>query len=263
MQRSRKARPRSRPPRRPRRMRARTASGAPAAPAPPAAAGDAGGDRRAAAAPRRRAARHRADRRAARRRARSNAWRKWLHDGFIPGRRSQCRDVHRSAVRRCGRSPRAAATLRPHRAPAGTCRHRRTRVQRPIAGVRSELPPRPDDLRRPLRQQRLAAGTAQAGHQADVGQRRADRARAPPSGSTSRTATSSRCSTKAGGCACRCGSIPGHAQDAITITLGYGRTRAGRVGNAHRLQRLRAARQRRRRGSARPRSRRPATATSW
>ncbi len=25
---------------------------------------------------------------------------------------------------------------------------------------------------------------------------------------------------------------PGHAQDAITITLGYGRTRAGRVGNA-------------------------------
>ena len=37
------------------------------------------------------------------------------------------------------------------------------------------VPPRPVDLRRPLRQQRLAAGTAEAGHQADLGQRRPDR----------------------------------------------------------------------------------------
>ena len=39
-------------------------------------------------------------------------------------------------------------------------------------GLRARLPARPDDLRRPLRQQRLAAGTAQADHQAHLGQRR-------------------------------------------------------------------------------------------
>ena len=44
--------------------------------------------------------------------------------------------------------------------------------------ARSDLPARPDDLRRPLRQQRLAAGTAEADHQADLGQRRASSARA-------------------------------------------------------------------------------------
>ena len=38
---------------------------------------------------------------------------------------------------------------------------------------------------------------------------------------------------------------PGPRADAITVHVGYGRTRAGRVGNAHRLQRLRAARQHR------------------
>ena len=36
----------------------------------------------------------------------------------------------------------------------------------------SDLPSRPHDLRRPLRQQRLAAGIAQADHQAHLGQRR-------------------------------------------------------------------------------------------
>ena len=42
----------------------------------------------------------------------------------------------------------------------------------PAERVRDQLPPRPDALRRPVRQQRLAPGTAQADHQADLGQRR-------------------------------------------------------------------------------------------
>ena len=49
---------------------------------------------------------------------------------------------------------------------------------------------------------------------------------------------------------CRSGSRPGTPPDAVTISVGYGRTRAGRVGNGDRLQRLRAARQQPRRGSA-------------
>ena len=43
----------------------------------------------------------------------------------------------------------------------------------PAAGYRDRLPARPDGLRRPLRQQRLAAGAAEAAHAPHVGQRRA------------------------------------------------------------------------------------------
>ena len=39
--------------------------------------------------------------------------------------------------------------------------------------------------------------------------------------------------------------LPGHADGAVTVHLGYGRTRAGRVGNGRRLRRLRAAHERR------------------
>ena len=71
----------------------------------------------------------------------------------------------RSTLRRgCGRgAPRRAAGDRP----------------------RDRLPPRPDGPRRPVRQQRLAAGAAQADHQAHVGQRRARQPARPPSSSAS------------------------------------------------------------------------------
>ncbi len=60
--------------------------------------------------------------------------------------------------------------------------------RRPAGGhlarrLRGGLQARRLGLRRPLRQQRLAAGTAQAGYQADLGQRRAHRRRRPPSAS--------------------------------------------------------------------------------
>ena len=59
---------------------------------------------------------------------------------------------------------------------AGAARRRTSarRVEGAAAGRQagSDLPARPHDLRRPLRQQRLAPGTAQADHQADLGQRR-------------------------------------------------------------------------------------------
>ena len=98
-------------------------------------------------------------------------WRTWLHDGFIPG---------------TAFTPVTPATVAPRTRRRRTARHRR-----PIRH-RGELPPRPHDLRRPLRQQRLAAGTAQAGDQADLGQRRADRAGDRRAARRSRTATSSR-----------------------------------------------------------------------
>ena len=70
----------------------------------------------------------------------------------------------RSPARRCRRRP---VTRR--------ARRRSRRPRRPPARrrARARLPARPDGLRRPLRQQRLAAGAAEAAHQADLGQRRA------------------------------------------------------------------------------------------
>ena len=48
----------------------------------------------------------------------------------------------------------------------------------------------------------------------------------------------------------RCWIVPGQPDDCVTRHLGYGRTRAGRVGNGDRLQRLRASHEPTRRGSA-------------
>ena len=76
------------------------------------------------------------------------------------GRRSTTASSPARALPADGRGARAGGTRRAPR--RGRARGRR-------AGDR--LPPRPDDLRRPLRQQRLAAGAAQAAHQADLGQR--------------------------------------------------------------------------------------------
>ena len=137
-------------------------------------------------------------------------------------------DVAQVAARRLHRRhrlrrPRGRAGRRLERRPGGGGSRRRGRGQ---------LPARPDDLRRPLRQQRLAAGAAEAGHQAHVGQRRADGAGARPSGSASTKRRHRRGAAR--GPQLR---VPALDQsratppDAITIPLGYGRTRAGRVGN--------------------------------
>ena len=82
------------------------------------------------------------------------SWRKWLHDGFIAGSAAIAGDGDRGAGCGDAHQRQADADRRP----------------------RDQLPPRPDDLRRTLREQRLAAGIAEADDEADVGQRRADRA---------------------------------------------------------------------------------------
>ena len=95
-----------------------------------------------------------------------------LHDGVVAG---------------------TALPPRPSRsAPTGSrARRRRTTPARGGRRARDRLPPRSRRLRRPLRQQRLAAGAAEAAHQAHLGQRGAASARRRPSGSGSRTRTSS------------------------------------------------------------------------
>ena len=100
------------------------------------------------------------------------------------------------------------------------------------AGTRGRLPARPERLRRPLRQQRLAAGAAEVADEADVGQRGADRRRAPPTRLDARQRRRRRADARAAArCASRSGSRPATAPDTLTLHLGYGRTRAGRVGN--------------------------------
>ena len=77
-------------------------------------------------------------------------WRKWLHDGVMPNTAFAPRTVDVGCSRTSVREP-------------GACRR---------AGTRNQFPERSGGARRPLRQQRLAAGAAEADHQADVGQRR-------------------------------------------------------------------------------------------
>ena len=79
-------------------------------------------------------------------------WRRWLHDGVVPDTKLAAKTV---TVRTD-----AIARFEPG-ANRGTAERRR-----------SVLPKRPLDARRPVRQQRLASGAAQADQQADVGQRR-------------------------------------------------------------------------------------------
>ena len=83
-------------------------------------------------------------------------------------------------------------------------------------------------------QQRLAAGAAAPDHEADLGQRRDDLARRRPRRWASRTATSSRSRYRDRQIDAPIMLVPGHADDAVTLPLGYGRDRrrevAGGVG---------------------------------
>ena len=98
--------------------------------------------------------------------------------------------------------------------------------------------------RRPVRQQRLAAGAAEADHQAHLGQRRAWSARRPPRSSGHRDrAVDRRRRARPDRQRRRRAAVPaaarfaaplfpvaGHPDDCVTVHLGYGRTRGGHVG---------------------------------
>ena len=113
-------------------------------------------------------------------------WRHALHDGFIAG----------TAIADGGpatpfvRAPTAGAVAATPAVPAGRrCTDTAPRAGRPPAQLRAphappprrrprdHLPARPDDLGRPLREQRLAPGTAEAADEGHVGHRRRGSAR--------------------------------------------------------------------------------------
>ena len=92
---------------------------------------------------------------------------------------------------------------------AAGCTQRRCTAPRGDAGTRDRLPARSQRLGRPLRQQRLAAGSAEAADEADVGHRRVGQPEARAGQRASTTATSSSCATAAPPRACRSSSCPG------------------------------------------------------
>ena len=136
-------------------------------------------------------------------------WERWLADGIVPDT---------GAAGRGRRWPSTAPRWRRRSTPL---------LPRAQAGAGARLRRRLQGLRRPLREQRLAAGAAGPDHQADLGQRGHDRARRRPRRWASRPATSSRSATATARSRRRSASCPGHADDAVTLPLGYGRTGAG------------------------------------
>ena len=87
-------------------------------------------------------------------------WQTAVHDGVMAESNKDFQHEVGRAKERLGGAPQAGEAAN---APdSGTGKRQ----------LRDRLPARPDDLRRPLRQQRLAAGAAQADHEAHLGQRR-------------------------------------------------------------------------------------------
>ena len=188
------------------------------------------------------------------------------------------RRTHRAEADAGVRGARGAAGCTTASCPARRSRRERVALQRPASrrrlraarpqarrpGARDRVPPRSGDPRRPLREQRLAAGAAEADHQADLGQRRhrqpgdgraaagARRAsvdagrRARPDRQRRRRASA----TAAGPCAGRSSPSPGHPDDCVTVHLGYGRRARRPRRHRRRLQRLRDPHRPTRRGSA-------------
>ena len=167
----------------------------------------------------------------------------WQH---VAARRLVTARRRTTASRWPARSAQAAQRLREARtevsAPSRPAPNRPRRAE----GLEIIFRPDPDDLRRPLREQRLAAGTAQAVHQAHVGQRGAGRARRPPSelglanGDVIELTLPRRTLHGAGVDPAGPGGRRGDG------ALGYGRRSAGgSAGTRRRLQRVRAAHRRR------------------
>ena len=110
-------------------------------------------------------------------------------------------------------------TLKLARIPAAAAHCRATQS-------RSQLPPRSLHLRRPIRQQRLAAGIAEADVEADLGQRRPGR---PEDGEREGLKAMDVVTLELGG---RKITAPvwmqaGHPDHSVTVHLGYGRTQSG------------------------------------
>ena len=149
-----------------------------------------------------------------------------LHDGFMAGTSfADGRTGHgadRTALRPRRRHPHpqvlpqrpGSAAAPPSRSGAGArragsprscpCRGSGAVTGRP----RDHLPARSDHLGRPLRQQRLAAGAAQALHEGHLGPDRVDQHAARRRARPSRRVTSSSCAIAATPCGCRCSWCP-------------------------------------------------------
>ena len=150
-----------------------------------------------------------------------------------------------AARRRRRRTPRRRRSASRSAATTGSSRHAGSRRRRRPSGLEIVFRPDPTRARRPLRQQRLAAGAAEAAHEADLGQRGArqpgdrraaqGRRRAVVPGRRARAdhqrrrrAALSTGRTVRGAVSAVARATP---DDCVTVHLGYGRTRAGHVGN--------------------------------
>ncbi len=81
------------------------------------------------------------------------------------------------------------------------------------------------------RQQRLAPGAAQAADEADLGQRRPDEPMRPRPGCSVGNEQIVELTFRARMLEVPVWVVPGHADDSVTLHLGYGRRRVGRVGD--------------------------------
>ena len=106
--------------------------------------------------------------------------------------------------------------------------------RQPATGIELRILPDPNDLRRPLREQRLAAGAAEAADEDLLGERRCSSVRRPPSrigyDDKRRDALVNEKQTLLADVKYRGRTmrtpiwvVPGHADGTITMFLGYGR----------------------------------------
>ena len=148
-------------------------------------------------------------------------WKHVLHDGWVPG------TARRPEVggRRLGTLPLPAPWLRLQR-----CRRRcpEPDLQPPTSDLRSggsgdHLPARPHDLGRPLRQQRLAAGAAEAADQDHVGPDRVGQREARGASRSSRDGDVIELQYRGNTAKLPVTIVPGHPDGAVTAFFGYGR----------------------------------------
>ena len=147
------------------------------------------------------------------------AWRRWLHDGLDPGHRVRAEDGDAAAAH----SPAATPSPRPATGLEVVFRPDPSVYDGRFAN-NAWLQELPKSLTK-LTWDNAALIAPATAARLDLDQRRRRRAEAG----------------RAARCAFRSGSRPGQAPDTLTLHLGYGRTRAGRAGQRHRLQRQRAA----------------------
>ena len=130
--------------------------------------------------------------------------------------------------------------------------HHRHRAASPAAriagsggGARDHLPAGSHGVGRPLRQQRLAAGAAQAADEGHLGRDGLDHPQLAERARPAATATSIELRYRGNTARMPIFRVAGHPRQSVTVFFGYGRRMAGRVGNATKdaaaVQRLPAA----------------------